>query len=292
MGQGKSINRLPLSFVKWKERGFLYAFKKRRNDGPSAGTCGLRLYLRRDGLDLHARADGTADAAIPGLCRTDRAIRQKMDREALLRLRPTDAGRGAARRGQPAQRGDEPMARGGNLEGKGRDRHPAGRGRNFSVYDARRAHDAHRRERRPWGGGGRARARLRRGAPADSRNDVHALGAAGGGLRRAGGRGKRRRGGNAAQAEADAAHGQQRRGRARAANGAANAGLLKRRGGRQIWRKDAGGRSEIPEKERACGRWNRRRGDVGGLAGGGRRAERPDAGLPDRRRHARAHPGA
>lgn len=78
----------------------------------------------------------------------------------------------------------------------------------------------------------------------------------------------------------------------RAANGAANAGLLKRRGGRQIRRKDAGGRSEIPEKERACGRWNRRRGDVGGLAGGGWRAERPDAGLPDRRRHARAHPGA
>ena len=56
--------------------------------------------------------------------------------------------------------------------------------------------------------------------------------------------------------------------------------------------KGTGGRSEIPEKERPCGRWNRRRGDVGGLAGGGRRAERPDAGLPDRRRHARAHPGA
>ena len=64
MGQGKSINRLPLSFVKWKERGFLYAFKERRDDGSGAGARGLRVYLRRDGLDLHARADGTADAAI------------------------------------------------------------------------------------------------------------------------------------------------------------------------------------------------------------------------------------
>ena len=46
-------------------KGVLYAFKERSDDGPGAGACGLRLYLRRDGLDLHARADGTADAAIP-----------------------------------------------------------------------------------------------------------------------------------------------------------------------------------------------------------------------------------
>lgn len=128
-----------------------------------------------------------------------------------------------------------PMEGSGHLEGKRCDRYAAGRGGAFSVYNARRTHDAHRREHRPRGGGGRARACLRRGAQTDFRHIVHALGAAEYRLRCAGYGGKS----NACRS-ADASHGQRRGRCAHAAKHAEAARLFKRRGRREIWRGDAG----------------------------------------------------
>ena len=113
--------------------------------------------------------------------------------------------------------------------------HAGARGGAFSVYNARRTHDAHRREHRPRGGGGRARACLRRGAQTDFRHIVHALGAAEYRLRCAGYGGKS----NACRS-ADASHGQRRGRCAHAAKHAEAARLFKRRGRREIWRGDAG----------------------------------------------------
>ena len=63
------------------------------------GACGLRLYLWRDGMDLYARADWNSRMRqYPTYAGQIEAIRQKVARQALLRLRTAHAGRCQARR--------------------------------------------------------------------------------------------------------------------------------------------------------------------------------------------------